>query len=660
MLDSPLSITLVLLGMSVITVAAFRRFNLPPILGYLFVGILVGPGSFDLLEPDINVHLLAEIGVVFLLFSIGLEFSLAQMISMRSAVLGLGTTQVVLTTLIGMAAALAFDMMWQAALIIGGALALSSTAIVAKQLTEQLEMQSRHGRLALGTLLFQDLAVVPFLVVIPIFASGDNSILTGELLFALAKATAAFIIMTALGRWVLRPALHFVASAHSSELFTLAVLLIALSAAAITYQMGLSLVLGAFLAGIMLSETEYKHQIEIDIRPFRDVLMGLFFITIGIEFDITMLPQVWLETLVYLFILLFIKAGIVVGIVLIMRYEIGVAVRTALVLAQGGEFGFALMALALNRTLLGHEETQSVLAAIIISMIVAPILIRENGNIVKKLFARSYVRRRLGRTKTLQHASREVRNHVILIGFGRIGQNLINFLRQEGFEYVALDLDPVLVREAYEAGERVYYGDATHVDILRAAGLRRAKALVITIPQSHTAEKIILSARSRNPDIPIIVRTNDDLHLEELENAGATLVVPENLESSMVLASHLLKHLEVSTQEIMHLVENARNDHYHSLRGYFHGMEPETVEEAASEMYRLHTVVMAQGCINIGKRLQDLDLESLGVRIIAIRRGNIRGEAPEPHTVLQQGDALVLQGSVESLEQAEALLLSGV
>ncbi|TNG01203.1 MAG: hypothetical protein EP297_02740 [Gammaproteobacteria bacterium] len=253
----------------------------------------------------------------------------------------------------------------------------------------------------------------------------------------------------------------------------------------------------------------------------------------------------------------------------------------------------------------------------------------------------------------------EVRDHVIVVGFGRIGQNLIKFLRQEGFDYVGLDLDPVLVREAYEAGERVFYGDATHVEILRAAGLKRAKALVITLPESHTAEKIILSARNRNPDIPIVVRTDDDLHLEELENAGATLVVPENLESSMMLASHLLKHLDVPTEEVMRLVENARNDHYHSLRGYFHGMEPESVEEAVSELYRLHTVVIAQGCVNIGKRISDLNLDAIDIRITAIRRGNIRGEDPEPDTVLQQGDALVLEGNLEALEQAKNFLLSG-
>lgn len=650
---------LVLLAMSITVVIVLKRFSLPPILAYLLVGVSVGPYAMGLVDNVHSIHLLAEIGVVFLLFSIGLEFSFAQLIAMKKAVLGLGITQVVLTTIAGMMVAHAMDISWAGSIVVGGAIALSSTAIVAKQLTEQLEMQSRHGRLALGALLFQDLAVVPFLVVIPILAGGAESNLTTELMFALSKAVAAFIIMGALGHWVLRPVFHIVASAHSAELFTLTVLFIALLAGAMTHMLGLSAAMGAFLAGIMLGESEYRHQIEIDIRPFRDVFMGLFFITIGIQLDVGMLPQVWPHALLLLVVLIIGKGALVMLISRIMGYENAVAVRTAMVLAQGGEFGFALLALALSRDLISATDSQAILAAIIASMIIAPILIRENGNIAKKLFGRTYLRQRQSRAKNIFHASRELDDHVILIGFGRTGQNLASFLRQDGIDYVGLDLDPVVVREAYEAGERVYYGDATHVSMLRAAGIKRARAMVITIADDRATKRIIEVARSRNDILPIIARTLDDQHLDDLEQAGATRVVPERLESSMMLASHMLEVLDVPTDEILSIIEKIRADHYYNLRGYFHGIEAESVEDFPSDHYRRHTVVLAPGCQAIDKKIEDLHLGELGVSILSIRRGNIRGDEPDIQMVLQQGDALLLEGGSEELELAEERLLKG-
>ena len=650
---------LALLAMSIASVIVLKRMNLPPVLAYLIVGIAVGPHAMGMVENEHTVHTLAEIGVVFLLFSIGLEFSFAQLVAMRNAVLGLGTTQVVLNTLVCMWVAHAMGISWAGAIVVGGAIALSSTAIVAKQLTEQLEMQSRHGRLALGALLFQDLAVVPFLVIIPILASSAETNLTVELLFALAKAIAAFIIMGALGHWVLRPVFHTVAATHSAELFTLTVLFIALMAGGITHMLGLSAVMGAFLAGIMLGESEYRHQIEIDIRPFRDVFMGLFFITIGIQLDITALPDIWLQALMLLLVLVVGKGLLVMLIARIMGYENAVAARTALVLAQGGEFGFALLALALSSKLISTEDTQAILAAIIASMIIAPVLIRENGDIAKRLFGRSYLKQRHQRAKNIFHASRELDNHVIIIGYGRIGQNVASFLRQEGIEYVGLDLDPIVVREAYEAGERVYYGDATHVSMLRAAGVKRARAMIITSADTYTATRIIETARSRNELLPIIVRTVDELHLEELEQAGATRVVPEKLESSMMLATHMLEILDMPAQEIIDIIDKTREEHYYQLRGYFHGAEAESVEEIANDHYRHHTVVLSPGCSAIGKSIEDLHLDALGVNILTLRRGDIRGDEPAATTTLRQGDALLLEGGNEELELAEEWLLRG-
>ena len=661
MTEYVLYIVLTLLALSILLAYGLKRINLPPLLAYLFVGILVGPHIIGFAENKATIHLVAETGVVFLLFSIGLEFSLAQLVALRSAVFGLGAAQVLLTTAAAMVVAHSMGIAWAGALVVGGAVALSSTAIVAKQLTEQLEMQSRHGRLALGALLFQDLAVAPFLIAIPILAADNiGGGLAPALLIALAKAVFAFGVMVALGRWVLRPVFHTIAATHSAELFTLTVLFVALAGAALTYLLGLSAAMGAFLAGIMLGESEYRHQIELDVRPFRDVFMGLFFIAIGLEVDLAAVPGVWWQCIVLLLVLTLGKGLIVMLIVRAMGYESAVALRTGVVLAQGGAFGFAILALALSREVLSVGDSQAILAAIVGSMLIAPLLIRVNGRLAKNLYRRSYFKGRELRVKNIFHASRKLKNHVIIVGYGRIGQNLASFLREENIAYVGLDLDPVIVREAYEAGEQVYYGDATHGAMLRAAGVRRAKAMVITSTDTHAADTIIHAALQRNPGLPIIVRTEDDLHLDELENAGARRVVPEKLESSMMLAHHLLEVMDVPTEEIMHLVEKTRADHYYNLRGYFHGSQAENVGDIPPDHYRRHTVVLPAGSRCVGKKIADLHFENLDVGILSVRRGNTRGQYPEPQMTLKQGDALVLEGNTEQLEAAEETLLRGI
>jgi CPA2 family monovalent cation:H+ antiporter-2 len=652
-----LDAVLVLLALSVVAVALLRRLNLPPILGYLLVGALAGPHSLGWVPHSELIQVVAEIGVVFLLFTIGLEFSIPHVIALRGAVFGLGGTQVVLYTAAGGLVAWLLGMSWQGALVVGGALAMSSTAIAVKQLTEQLEMQSRHGRLGLGVLLFQDLAVVPFFVVIPMLAYGSGEAFVGSLLLALAKGIAAFLVLLAAGHWALRPLFHTVATVRSAELFTLTALLVALAAAWLTNLMGLSLALGAFLAGMMLGETEYRHQVETDIRPFRDVLMGLFFISVGTQLQMAGLPGIWHWVVLLVMALMVGKAALVAGLTRVLGYEGGVALRTGLVLGQGGEFGFAMLAMAVAYGLVEPANSQALLAAIVISMALAPVLIRHNGAIAKRVFANSYLKGRRLQEQQLDSAAKRLDAHVIICGFGRIGQNLARFLRIEGVAYVALDLDPVLIKEAWEAGETVFYGDSSHAEILEAAGLPRARAVVITFDEATTATRIIHAARALCSQTPIIARTRDDRHLEELEDAGASDVVPESVEASMMLAGYLLRRLDVPMEEVMYLVERARNDHYQGLRGFFHGREPETVEEV--DRYRLHTVVLPPASYAVGRNLGALGLPDVGVRASAVCRSGIRGEDPTPAMVLQAGDAVVLQGAQEGLERAEERLLRG-
>jgi len=653
----PLHEVLILLALAVAAVVVFRRVHLPPILGYLLVGIVAGPHALGLIPDSPLLELFAEVGVVFLLFTIGMEFSLPQFVAMKGPVLGLGGFQVLLTALAGGVLSWAVGLPWQGALVAGGVLAMSSTAIVIKQLTEQLEMQSRHGRLALAILLFQDLAVVPFLVVIPILAEPGGAIAL-PMAQALAKGALAFVLLVFVGQRVLRPLFHMVASTHSVEVFTLTVLLVALSAAWFTSALGLSLEMGAFMAGMMLNETEFRHQIEAEIRPFRDVLMGLFFIYVGLQLNLMVLPQIW-EAVVLLVLTVTLGKGLLItALTRLAGQDLGVALRTGVVLAQGGEFGFALLAMALGRGLLSREESQSLIAAVVFSMAIAPLLIRHNGALAKHLCARSYVPHRQAQAERLEAAAQALRGHVIVCGFGRVGQNLARFLTEEGFVYVALDLDPRLVREAWEAGEQVYYGDSAHLDILEAAGIGRARALVITFDEWYVAERIIRTVRTRSPDLPVIVRTPDEVHMGRLERAGATEVVPETLEASMMLAAHLLERLDVSADEILRLVEKARTGHYETLRGRFHGEEPETLEEA-DDPHHLHTVVLSEGSYAVSKTLRELRLDTLKVQIAAVRRGPIRGESPSEDLRLRSGDAVILKGPVEQLEAAEAYLLRG-
>ncbi len=651
-----LAMVLILLALSVGAVALLRRVHLPPVLGYLLVGILAGPHALGWIPASDTLHLLAEIGVVFLLFMIGLEFSLAQFWSLRRAVVGLGGSQVVLTTALAALVAWWAGVPVEGALVLGGALALSSTAIVARQLVEQLEMRSRHGRLALAVLLFQDIAVVPFLVLIPLLGSGEQSGLLVPLVHALGKGALAVTAILAVGHWLVRPVFHTVAASHSEELFTLTALLVALAAAWLTNRLGLSLALGAFLAGMLLSESEFRHQVEIDIRPFRDILMGLFFISVGGELDLAELPGHWREILLVTAGLVLGKGLLVAGITRVMGYEPGVAVRTGMVLANGGEFGFALLTLALAHRLLAPGLAQAVLAAIVLSMLLAPLLVKYNGAVAKRLFTRYLQGRRLPRQRIAEAAS-QVRRHVLFCGFGRIGQHLAGFLRPEGIDYIAVDSNATLVKEAWEAGEPVFFGDCTHADILEAARLDEARLVVITVDDAHLTERIIRIVRQRYPDLPILVRTRDDRQLEALREAGATLVLPETLEASMMLGQHMLEFLGIDHETAHQVVEQARQDQYRRLRGFFHGDEPESLEEA--EAPRLHTVTLAEGDHAVGHRLGELIGRLDGVTVTGLCREGVRGEAPEPDLVLQPGDAVILAGGAEALEHAEGVLRRG-
>nr|CAA6806106.1 MAG: Glutathione-regulated potassium-efflux system protein KefB [uncultured Thiotrichaceae bacterium] len=650
---------LLLLVMSVAAVGAFRLFKLPPILGYLVVGALTGEYALGWLPANHEIEFMGEVGVVFLLFAIGLEFSVKQFLAMKTTVLGLGGLQVVLSTLAGFGILYFFGMSWEGAIIAGGALALSSTAIVVKQLSDQGEMRARHGQLAISILLFQDIAVVPFLIIIPILGAG-----AGEQVNTSAAAIEMLInIFTLAGmllaaHYVLRPLFHHISKAQSVELFNITVLLVALTAAWITQSLGLSLALGAFLAGMLLSETEYKHQIEAEIRPFRDILMGLFFIVVGTKLNPGVLPELWLPILLLVLGLTVGKAILIALLSKLFAADNGTSLRTGLVLAQGGEFGFALLALALGNGLLSNAEVQSVLAAVIISMALAPFFIRYSDTMSRKLFSDSYLKQRYKAAHDFSLEVKEVEKHVIICGYRRIGQSLSRFLQEQGIPYIGLELDPTIVREAWEAGDSVYFADATRPEILIAAGLYRARMVVITVADVESAKLITAAARKKQADIPILVRTRNDICMNELEELGATSVLPETLETSLIIAERVLEELGLPGEEVSEAVQKIRADGYRSLKSYFHGEQQgkDKGNRTLDDSF-LRTVVLKEDDRAVGKTIGELKLENAGVFLKSVKRGDIRGDSPSPTMRLQIDDRLVLESKSKNFQTAEKRLI---
>ena len=649
---------LILLASSVLVVAFLRRLKLPPILGYLAVGILLGSGGLSL-AGDETTKVLAEYGVVFLVFTLGLEFSYPRMLAMRWEVFGVGGAQVLLTTALIAATSWWLGAPFLVAIVLGGALAMSSTAIVVHQLSEQMEINRPHGRLAVGILLFQDLAFVPLLAVESSLQSQVNIWEPTLVLGALMRASAALLFVLAAGRWLMRPLFHEIAHARSTEIFTLTVLLVTLTCAWATHQAGLSLALGAFLAGMMLAETEYRHQIEVVIRPFRDILLGLFFITVGTLLDFPLLiERLWLVLLLVAAMQLS-KAGIVAFLARFQLRQWSDAVQTGLVIAQGGEFGFALLTLVFNDRLIGNDVVQPLLAATVVSMVLSPFIIRHNGRITRFLLHdRHRLMNELERELAFTHETSQ-RNHVILCGFGRVGQNLARALEKHGFEYIALDMDPKRVQQARQAGDPVMYGDAGQPQILQAVGIEHCNVLVISFSDPRLALRILTSVRSLRKDVPVLVRTQDDTKLDELQKAGATEVVPETLEASLMLMSHMLLLLDMPVSKVVKTVGDIRDNRYTMLRRIFRREDARPLDESHALREELRTVVLPRYAFAIDRTLDQLNLDAVDVSVNAIRRDGIVGRQPGPDTIFKEGDVVVLYGTPEAIDRGENKLLIG-
>ncbi|MDO8989237.1 MAG: cation:proton antiporter [Sideroxyarcus sp.] len=546
---------ILLLAVAVSVVVIFQRLRVPTSLGYLLVGVILGPYTAG---PTVYVPefaALAEFGVVFLLFTIGLNFSLPQLHALRHQVLGLGTGQVALTTLaVGVIAWLA-GLSAAAAFVIGAVFAQSSTTIIGSQLTEQGEENSHHGRFGLAMSVFQDVTAVPFLVVIPVLgvAIGAGA-LAGALGWALVKAVFAFALVFFAGRWLLRPLFHFIAERQSAEIFTLAVLLVALLAAWTTSNLGLSLAFGAFLAGMMLGETEFRHQVELSIRPFRDVLLGLFFIGIGMRFDPGALPPIWHWALLGALLILVSKTLIVALLMRKSGIDALVAWRTGLLLAVGGEFGLALIAIALDSRVIGVELGQIAMTSVLLSMIAGAILIRFNHAIARWL-AGERRREERGVPVELPGAAEA---QVVIGGYGRVGHTIAVLLRTSGVPFVVFDTDAKRVAQGRSDGHPVLYGDISDPELLTTIRVERASLVVITIDHAAKALRAVSHLRKACPQVPVIARARDLEASAQLIEAGATHAYPEAIEASLRLGATALQILHVPTEDIDQLVQGVR------------------------------------------------------------------------------------------------------
>lgn len=652
-MDRPFIVSiLVSLILVIIVLLACRRLKIPPILGYLITGIIVGPEISGLLSSSQQMHFFAELGVVFLLFSLGLEFSLPKLMSMKGLVFGLGSAQIVATTSLIAIGAAYLGLNTEQALIVGVAIALSSTAIVIRQLSDQHQTNAMSGQMAISVLLFQDLAVVPVLIVVPML--GSDSDLGLSLLLALGKGVGAFIVLFFAGKWLLPRLFDEIARARSDELFVLTALLVVALTGALTYSLGLSAALGAFLSGMMLGESRYRHQLEADIRPFRDILMGVFFVSVGMMLDLAVIADNWLRLLVLLPLVVLIKALVVAAIYYRNKARRRSALKSGIYLAQIGEFGFVVLSLSQQNGVLPSTTVSLTIALGVLSMAMTPLLMNSADNIAKYLVSNDELLT-VKVPKPDQYIGSS--GHVVICGFGRVGQTITRFLKKEAIPYVAMERDPVRIQEAMTGGENVLYGDGRNRDILKNLAIDKAKLVIVTFNDCRASLQVLSACQDLAPDVRVLIRTRDDSEMAELKLAGASAVVPESLEGSLMLVSQVLFMSGVPMSRVLKRIQIERKNHYQFMHGFFHGDESSHAMDL--DLEQLHAVALPDSAYVVGRRIADLPLSRLKVELRGIRREGQELSEPEDSFVIAVNDVLLLCGKPRRVERAESYLLNG-
>ncbi len=650
---------LLLLGTSTALIVLLYRLHIASLLAFLITGALFGPTGLGVIDDPEELAAIAELGLTFLLFILGLEFSLPRLIALRNTVFRLGSMQMLVCSFIFFLVLQLTGLDWQIALILAGGFSLSSTAIVSGELSNLGLLKKRHGEIAIGILLFQDLAAIVLLVAVPLVSSQSEGFSLGGLLFTITEGLVLLAAFFFTSRYLLPHLLREIATQKSDQLLVLAALVIVLLSAMLTSSIGLSMELGAFLAGMMLGDTRFKHQLEADIRPFRDLLLGLFFITIGMLVDLGQLVSFWPYLLLGGLLLMITKAFLITGVVKLLGESWRSAIPAGLTLAQGSEFLFALLALSVRSQLVNQNVASNLITIVIISMVMTPVLIKHAPNLVDRFISR------IG-NKTLQATNEEIfdreikkKNHILILGFGRVGQTIARFLRPLNIDYLVLETDDIRIKEASAADEPIFYGDSSRIDILKAAGAGNASIVVVTFDDTDLATKIIENVKNINSSIPVLVRTRDDSHLEELLAAGAEEVIPETHEASLTMVSHLLLMVEYPDIMVHSIIDKARRDRYRMLKGFYHGERLGFLGKKSQSSAIIHAVNLPEGAFVCGKTIAELSLP-MDITILDIHRDNLVISAEQNQDlVLQHSDVVVLRGLVDQLAAGESYLLQG-
>lgn len=647
---------LAILSSAVLIVWLFRRLKLPAILAYLVAGMLVGEHGLNLAHDQVDYDHFAELGIVFLLFTLGLEFSLPRLMAMRNLVVAVGSLQVGISLFIFIVASMFFGLSFESAFVVGSILALSSTAIVIRQLSETGAMKRKSGQLSVAILLFQDVAVVPLLIIIPMLAADTDTSMALALFFAIFKGVVVVILLFVIGKWLLPKVFNIIASVRTDELFVLTTLLVTLLASALTQWFGLSMALGAFLAGMMLGESEYKHQLEADIRPYRDILLGLFFITVGMKLDVGLLLSSPLNLLALMVSFMLVKIMVIKILASRAGESSKVGWASGLMLAQMGEFGFVIIALANKVNLLPIDVSSMLLGAGVISMAITPYMVdRAQSWSIFLSQEKSPQTNDLGELPE----NKNLKDHVIICGFGRVGQTVSRFLKQESIDFVVIDIDPLRTRKAREAGENILFGSSRQTELLKAAHLSQAKLVVIAFGADKQSLEVIQKVRSLSPDVPILVRTRNDDQLDMLHAAGANEVVPESLEGSLMLVSQVLSLTGVPFSRIMRRVQAERKNHYNHLHGFFQGEHTDMSPEGIDRIEFAHAILINDDSFGCGKSIESLALDKKWVNVVALKRGDTETESPDETILLQAQDTLIVRGKPIRVERAERFVQEG-
>jgi CPA2 family monovalent cation:H+ antiporter-2 len=644
----------IVFGTSALVVFILHRFRIPSIVGFLMAGIIMGPYGFELVSDIHVVQVLAEIGVILLLFTIGLEFSLSNLYALRYTVFGGGHIQVLLTAgIIALVSYFFFQQTVNAALFHGFLVSLSSTAIVIKLLIDRGEIATPYGNTSVGILIFQDLCVVPLMLLVPILAGKGGS--AGDIVLIMVKATVVVVAVLFIARWGVPLILHQVVHTKSRELFVISIMLICIGTALLTFKLGLSLALGAFLAGIVISESEYASQAISDVLPFKESFIGLFFISIGMLMNLDFFSQHFLFIIGIVILIFFVKTFTAGVAAFIVRQSLRNSFQTGFYLSQIGEFSFILALAGKMHGLIEENLYQLFISATILTMLITPLTVSLSSRASSWLVSRRFLRRFDSSQRGVDHEKYPAQksDHVIVVGFGVNGSNLARVLKASHIPYVILELNINAVRGMKKKGEPIYYGDGTSSEILHKLRIQHARILVVAISDAAATRRIVQVARRENPSLNIIVRTRYVLEVEDLKKMGANEVIPEEFETSVEIFSRVLDHYNMPRNVVNEYIDSIRSDSYKMLRSL------KLPAKHLAERYDLlkglgnETYLITKDSWVDDRSLADLNLRAMtGATIIAIQRKDEIHHNPSPDFVLKKGDIVLLVGSRENIDRA--------